>query len=58
MLPIARKLKASGVTKTKTPAARIVAPTENRRNFKRLSGNSSVYEITNSRGMNQAQITA
>ena len=58
MLSIARKVKASGVTKTKTPAARVVAPNENRRNSTRLSGNSSVSETTNSRGMNQAQITA
>jgi hypothetical protein len=39
-------------------AAKGVAPAENRRNSKRLSGDSNIYETTNSRGINQAQITA
>jgi hypothetical protein len=54
MLQAAKKVTASRVAKTKTSAAKGVAPAENRRNSKRLSGNSNVYETTNSRGMNQA----
>jgi hypothetical protein len=48
---------ASRVAKTKT-SAKGVAPAENRRNSNSLPGESNVYETTNSRGMNQAQITA
>jgi hypothetical protein len=58
MLQAARKVTASRVSKTKTSSAKVVAPTENRRHSKRLSRISNSYETTNSRGMNQAQITA
>jgi hypothetical protein len=58
MLQAAKKVTASRLAKMKTSAAKGVAPAENRRNSKRLSGDSNVYETTNSRGMNQAQITA
>jgi hypothetical protein len=59
MFTAGRKANASRALKTETSTTGIAAPpVQERRNSHRSSRNSNVSETTNSRGMNQAQITA